>query len=691
MKLNRQLVLLFLAALLPLVVLSAVLGAAALRQGQRDMVSDAQDRVAVLAAGVSRELNAQVEVVQTVTQSPLLDGTVDQARFDQIAARLLSGRPHWRALTLSDPQGERITDYPRLNSTRPRKVIDKSSQAEAVRTGLPVIGQILTPPRLRPAFVIFAPVIRDGRVVYVLDAVMEPDAIRNLLLSSQLPTGWRAGIIDRSFRVVTRTSRPDVAGTAAAPEGRAAMARSPTGFYRAMGTDGTPLVVAYRILPGSGWSVHVAMPQANYEAPFRRALALVGVGAATSLMIVVLFMLLLLRELRLRQQEAATLEESRRLEGLGRITGGVAHDFNNLLMIMQGSAELLKRRVGDERASALVDAILAAGQRGQTLTRQLLAFGRRSSHQPVSFLLQERIEELRALLRQAVQNDINIGLNIPTDVWPVHADPSALEMALINLAVNARDAMPNGGRLTVSAVNVTLGKGRDDGTGLTGEFVAVAIADTGVGIPADQLSQVFEPFFTTKPPGKGTGLGLSQVYGFTRQSGGAVTIRSRCGEGVTVTLYLPRGEPITVRLDPERAVETQNERGHVMLVEDNPEVAEVTQAMLTGIGYSVSWSRDAASALAALEAGGAADMLMSDIALDDGMSGLDLGRAVRERWPDLPIVLMTGYSEALSSGGAHGFLVLAKPFGVADMASVIRRARDAKARTTPSETESQPG
>ncbi len=685
MKLNRQLVLLFLAALLPLVVLSAVLGAGALRQGQRAMVGDAQDRVADLAAGVGRELDAQVQVLQTVTQSPLMDGEVDKARFDQMVERLLRYRPLWRALTLSDPQGQRLMDYPLLPGAVPRKVIDKASQAEAVRTGRPVIGQILSPPRLRPAFVIFVPVVRDGKVIYVLDAVMEPDALRNLLLSNRLPSGWRAGVIDRSARIVTRTLRPDLAGSPVDPDARAAMARSQAGFYRATGSDQTPLVVAYRILPGSGWSVHVAMPQSKYEAPFRRALWLVGLGAATSLMIVILFMWLLARELRIRQQEAAAQEEGRRLEGLGRITGGVAHDFNNLLMIMQGSAELLKRRVGDERAGALVDAILAAGQRGQTLTRQLLAFGRRSSHQPVSFRLQDRIEALGSLLNQSVQAEVAVSLDVPPTAWPIHADPDALEMALLNLAVNARDAMPDGGQLTVTAVNAVLLRGRDEGTGLRGEFVALSVADTGVGIPQDRLLQVFEPFYTTKPPGKGTGLGLSQVYGFANQSNGAVTIRSRSGEGTTVTLYLPRGSAAAVQAVRTRPVDAQRECGRVVLVEDNPDVAEVTQAMLSALGYSVSRFSDASTALEALEAGEAADVLLSDIALGPAMSGLELARRVQQVRPDLTIVLMTGYSEALASGVSHGFPVLAKPFGQVQVAEIIRRARQARHEAAPSE------
>ncbi len=675
-KLHRQLVLLLLAALLPLVVLSAVLGAGALRQGQEEMERDAQHRVTVLAASVGRELDAQIEVMQTVAQSPLLDGPLDQDHFAEIATRLLRDRPLWRAMTLSNPQGVRLLDYPRLPATMPRKVIDIASQAEAVSTGKPVIGRILKPPHLAPGFAIFTPVVRNGHVVAVLSAVIRPDGVRGLLQAQRLPAGWRGAVIDRSFRLVTRTMQPDVTGLPASKQVRDTLANAPSGFYRTLALDHTPVVTAYRTLPASGWTVHVAMPRAQYEAPFRRALWLVGLGAVTSLLIMVLFLSLLIREMRLRHREATQTEESRRLEALGRITGGVAHDFNNLLMIVQGSAELLKRRAGDDRTAALADAIIAAGHRGQTLTRQLLAFGRRSSHQPVSFCLQDRADEIRALLGQAVKNEVAVDLEIAPGAWPVHADPDALEMALINLAVNARDAMPEGGRLTVGAVNAVLAKGRDEGTGLIGDYVALSATDTGVGIPEERLAQVFEPFFTTKPPGKGTGLGLSQVYGFAKQSNGAVTIRSRVGEGATITLYLPRGALRTTKTQRSRAPDAQRERGHVLLVEDNAEVAEVTRSMLAGIGYSVSWSRDPAAALAAIEAGEPADVMVSDIALDAAMSGLELARLVRERRPALPIVLMTGYSEALASGVGQGFPVLAKPFGMTEVAAMIRHTRD---------------
>ena len=678
MKLHRQLILLGLAALLPLVVLSAILGASALRQAQRAMRHDASERVSDITAGVDRELKAEIEVLQTLANSPLMDGRIDDRRFDDMAGRLLRDRPLWIAVTLTDPDGSRRVDLPPLPANVPRKVVDRESQAQAVRTGKPVVGRILRGPRGRAAFAIFVPVVRQGRVVSVLDAVVRPDAVRALLLANGLPRDWRAGVIDQAHRVVTRSiAVPDVATRPANPNAVAAMARGRQGLYRTIGVEGVPLVTAFAIMPATGWSVHVSLPESRYEAPLVRSLWLVGAGGAISLLLAGLFLWLLVRELQLRQGQQAALEEGVRLEALGRMTGGVAHDFNNLLMIIQGSAELLRRRMADqERPTAWADAILAAAQRGQTLTRQLLAFGRRSAHEPVGFSLQERAVELLSLLRRSVSSEVVAHLTVPETTWPIYADPDALEVALINLAVNASDAMPEGGVLTIVAANISMHRGRDEGAGLVGDYVALSVTDTGVGIPKEHIGHVFEPFYTTKAPGKGTGLGLSQVYGFARQSSGAVTVRSREGEGSTVTLYLPRlARPLDSVAPAVGGGEPSRGEGRVLLVEDNVAVAEVTGDLLAGAGYVVTWARDGEEALRRLGDGESVDVVLSDIVIDGGMSGIDLARAIVERRPDLPVVLMTGYSEAVARGGAQGLVVLAKPFTREEVVAALRRAR----------------
>ena len=672
---------------MPLVALSAVLGAAALGQGQHAMQADARDRVSDLSIAVSRELNAEVEILQAIASSPILDGKVDESQFRDMATRLLRGQPQWIALTLTAPDGTRLVDQPALPPTVPRHVVDGVSHAQAVRTGRPVIGRVLIGPLGAKAFAIFTPVIRGGKVTEVLSAVIRPGAVRQLLLADDLPKGWRAGVVDQAGRVVTRSiATPDLTGRPVNSETLKARAQASEGVYDVTGVDGVGLVTAYKVLPGSGWSIHVAMPRALYQAPLIRALWLVGSGTVVSLLLVALFLWLLTREMRLRQDQQAALEEGLRLEALGRMTGGVAHDFNNLLMIVQGSAELLKRRVaGQERLEAGADAILTAVQRGQTITRQLLAFGRRGAHEPIGFRMQDRTGDLLALLLRSVSAKTVTNVKIPADAWPIYADPRALEVALINLAVNASDAMPEGGELIISAVNVSLSKGRDGMVSLVGDYVMISVTDTGSGIAPDQLGHVFEPFFTTKPAGKGTGLGLSQVYGFARQSNGAVTVRSKPGEGTTFALYLPRATIAASAPTPVGPIpgSAQEDRCRILLVEDNRAVAEVVRQMLRAAGWEVIWVANADDALQRLAEASGVDVVLSDIVIEGAMSGLDLAESVKARAPDLPVVLMTGYSEALARGDASGFAVLTKPFTQDEVVAAIRQTRSMKDIDTP--------
>jgi two-component system NtrC family sensor kinase len=233
------------------------------------------------------------------------------------------------------------------------------------------------------------------------------------------------------------------------------------------------------------------------------------------------------------------LHQAQQLQAIGQLTGGVAHDFNNLLMVVSGSVQRLRRHLKDDKHLQLLDAIAKATERGESLTRQLLTFSRRQTLQPSVIDLAERLPEIKDMLSRSLRGDIEIRVGVPRRPCTVKVDPSELELALLNLAVNARDAMPSGGTLTISAKPVVL-RGKAGEEGLTGEFIAIRFADTGTGIAADVLPRVFEPFFTTKDVGKGTGLGLSQVYGFARQSGGAATIASSARRGTVVTLFLPR-------------------------------------------------------------------------------------------------------------------------------------------------------
>ena len=373
------------------------------------------------------------------------------------------------------------------------------------------------------------------------------------------------------------------------------------------------------------------------------------------------------------------LAQSQKMEALGQLPGGIAHDFNNLLMIVSGQSQRLKRKISDAALVQVVNSIAAAAERGATLTRRLLAFSRNQQLMPTIIDLSTRLESLVGLLTSSLRGDIEVMTAVPKDIWPVEVDQAEFELALVNIAVNARDAMPSGGRFILSAANTTLELNSHIDR-LAGDFVAIALTDTGTGIHDETLGKIFEPFFTTKEVGKGTGLGLAQVHGFAHQSGGTVTVESRLGpdpgQGTTITLYLPRSRtaavqaPVVPLPDALRRTECA-----VLLVEDDPKVGEVTQAMLEELGCSVVYVPSAAEALKALGDGAQINLLFSDIVMPE-MNGLDLAEEVSLRYPGLAILLASGYSEALRS--ETRFTVLRKPFRLdrleAEIGKVLKKA-----------------
>ncbi|HEX9461843.1 MAG TPA: PAS domain S-box protein [Alphaproteobacteria bacterium] len=379
------------------------------------------------------------------------------------------------------------------------------------------------------------------------------------------------------------------------------------------------------------------------------------------------------------QRAQAQRNQAQKMEALGELTGGVAHDFNNLLMIVNGHLQTLKKLIADEPAGRRsLDAIERAASRGESLTRQLLSFSRRQTLHPVVVDLGERLSSFRALLASSAGSAANLTVAVAPDTWPVEIDESEFELALVNIALNARDAMPQGGTVSIVAQNVQL-RAEDTPAGLAGEYASLAITDTGTGIAPDILPKVFDPFFSTKQKDKGTGLGLSQVHGFAHQSGGTVTITSELGRGTTITLYLPRANA-AVRSGPSEPGPAAH-AGHetVLLVEDNPDVVDVTRTMLEELGYRVDVSPDASAALEAIERQRPPfDLVISDIVMAGSMDGLGLARAIRARHADLPIMLVTGYSEAAGSAETE-FPVLRKPYTIAELSRATAKmlSRDA--------------
>jgi PAS domain S-box-containing protein len=381
------------------------------------------------------------------------------------------------------------------------------------------------------------------------------------------------------------------------------------------------------------------------------------------------------RNAQLALQEAqAQRAQAQKMEALGQLTGGVAHDFNNLLMIVGGHLQSLKKlAANDERGRRAAEAIELATKRGATLTRQLLTFSRRQTFHPALTNLSERVDAFRNMLTTSLGVSTKLVTDIPAETWPVLIDTSEFELALVNLALNARDALPpQGGVITVSAENVQLTPQQTPAR-LQGEFVALSVVDNGSGIAPDILPLVFDPFFTTKGPNKGSGLGLSQVYGFAHQSGGTVTIASELGRGTCVTLYLPRGEAMLKPAQDMAAAEADRlAGGAALLVEDNPEVAKVTEQMIEQLGYRVQRAGSAKEALE-LAAGMQFDLIISDIVMAGPMDGVALVRALRQRQPDVPVVLVTGFSSSATQTDLE-FTLLRKPFDLSDLSRVMAKA-----------------
>jgi signal transduction histidine kinase/integral membrane sensor domain MASE1/CheY-like chemotaxis protein len=376
---------------------------------------------------------------------------------------------------------------------------------------------------------------------------------------------------------------------------------------------------------------------------------------------------------RALDQAREQLAQSQKMEALGQLTGGIAHDFNNLLTIVSGHAQAVRRRLKEAKDLRGLDAIVSAASRGETLTRQLLAFSRRQQLSPVVVDLRARMEAMRALLASSLRDNIELTYDMPEGLWRVEVDSGELELALLNIAVNARDAMPNGGTLLLSARNVTLQPGTEAGP-LAGDFVRLSAADSGTGVTAEILPKVFEPFFTTKPVGKGTGLGLSQVHGFAHQSGGTVTIDSELGRGTSVTIYLPRTErPLSMTLPSPEDSTPRRGQGTVLVVEDDVEVAKATSTMFEHLGYQVVHAVDANEGLARLQDVQTIGLVFTDIVMPGDMNGIALAQEIRRRFPSIPVVLTSGYSDAVNAADTQ-LPLLRKPFDLQKLERVIGEA-----------------
>jgi PAS domain S-box-containing protein len=368
------------------------------------------------------------------------------------------------------------------------------------------------------------------------------------------------------------------------------------------------------------------------------------------------------------------LATSQKMEAIGKLTGGIAHDFNNLLMIIGGNVQMFKRLL-DPKLPRAIEAIQIAAKRGESLTRQLLTFSRRQHLSPMVVDLNASIRNIRPMIESSLRGNIVYKEKIDSTLWPVKVDLAELELAIVNIAVNARDAMPNGGVFTVSADNVTANKDVDQNQ-QSADFVAIEFSDSGAGIPPDLLSKIFDPFFTTKEVGKGSGLGLSQVYGFAHQAGGTVRADSKVGLGTAITIYLPAYAGAKVDAPETSKREARHsQRPMVLIVDDSAEVAEVTSALFEQLGYDTIYRDSAEAALKLLGNGTKIDLVFSDIVMPGTIDGVGLASEVRSLYPRLPVVLTTGYSDAAQAVPPN-LPILRKPFDTDALRSFMQDMMD---------------
>ena len=685
---------------------------------------------------VEQELQARMVALQVLALSPTLRGD-DIGAFRAQSQAVIAQRFPGSNLVLLKENGQQL-----MNTLLPpdaplpvRPNMEASLQVFA--TGQPVVSDVYmgaVGPRLVVA--IDVPVKRDdGSVAYVLSTNPPLEDFAAIIHRQRPREGWVVSVYDRRGVNVPRTPSPErFVGQPAASELLAHLLTEREGIFDNVTREGIEVVAAFSHSAQFGWAVAVGVPRAELTAPALntaiRTLTAGGILLAVSLALALLIARQITRPIAALRRLAAEgdgglgtastglreadevvralsaaednrrasehekeqasvalheseekLRQSQKMEAVGHLTGGLAHDFNNLLLVIIGNLEdLVDSNNCGPADQELARQALEAAQRGADLTRSLLAFARRQPLQPRRIAINDLMSGIAKLLGRALGERIAVSLDLAADLWPVVADPAQLEAALTNLATNARDAMPKGGRLTIATANRHLDEdyGSQHADVVPGDYAMIEVSDTGIGMPPQDIARIFDPFFTTKARGEGTGLGLSMVFGFMKQSGGHINVYSEPGAGTTFRLYLPRDQSAAGH-DESRDVEASAPGGGetVLVVEDNPALRQVVVRQLTKLGYRVRESENAAAAIALLESHEPVDLLFADVVMPGRLDGKDLARIVLERWPATKVLLTSGFPAKKldrAPAVAPDIPLLTKPYRRDALARALREA-----------------
>jgi signal transduction histidine kinase/ActR/RegA family two-component response regulator len=525
-----------------------------------------------------------------------------------------------------------------------------------------------------------------GEFAGIVVATFRPDELRQFVRGADIGKEGTISVFHRNgFVVLREPSDENPIGETALhkPIFEAAARTDTSGTFRGRSVPNGPMLrTAFRSLPERDLIVAVSLSEPEILRQWRRETQLGAAIGIVGAVILVTIVLLIFRETDRRVAAEQASARSQQLESLGRLTGGIAHDFNNLLTVILGNVALI-RDVEPDSSSAIGEAgeqIERAASRGSALVRQLLAFARRRPLQARTVDLGALARDTKPMIDRVLGEDVQVQIRIPSGPpFLATVDPTGVESALLNLCINARDAMPNGGTIVVELSRATFSAAdaRRDSNVTAGSYVAMTVADTGGGISEEHLPYLFEPFFTTKDVGRGTGLGLSMIYGFVKQSGGSVAVRSDVGRGTVITMYLPESRDTAVSEAFELDESPSDGNGEtILVVEDEPEVLTLACRFLTELGYRVVTAPNGASALEAASREEEIDLVLTDVVMPGGMSGLDLAAAIRSRRPGTRVVFVSGYADKeLSEAHADAAeQIITKPYDRRVLAKAVRQA-----------------
>ena len=727
MRIRTRLLILILAILVPTFSAATLAVGYVYLEERHAQENSVKEAVRAFALLVDNEFEIKEGLLRALAASPSL-ARGDLAEFYG-NAKALSSAPD-AIIILQDPGGRQLlnTRVPFGSALPVRRVSNIGALMARYGADRTLVSDLfMAPIGKQYNFTIQVPVRLGGQVRYFLTMGLNAAALQTMMARQRLPAGWQATIFDRQGRVVARSRDADqYRGRLANEWALRAFAANTEGTLVNRNLAGLPVQAFYTTVPESGWKVLVSIPQAElrrvplHAATFlaaimllllivatlaaqrfgRRALAPIaylgrsaedlGQGrevvyepqGVVELDAVARRMAEASRLIRHAQHDLeqrvaeavsaserahAALVRSQKLEALGRLTGGIAHEFNNLLQTLTTALQLAALTSTQPKVLGLIDTCKRTVGRATALTTRLGAFGRVQDAKLLTIAPDEQTRNAAQLIRNVLRHGIRLELDCSAGAWPVTVDPLQFDLALLNLAINARDAMPDGGTLHIAVRNRVLDASADRAGG---EYVQVSVADSGAGMPPAVLAHALDPFFTTKAPGQGSGLGLPQAYGFAEQSRGFLQLASLEGKGTTIDIYLPRAHaPLSAQPPRPASARLARASGRVLFVEDDALVRETVVRGLEEAGFEVLVAPSGDQALAMLEAGLDTDVVFSDIVMPGKVSGIDLAELLRERRPRLPVVLATGYTDQRSK--LQGVQVLAKPYEISQLVELL--------------------